>query len=73
MLDTSILGELTADACAAVTGREDAAALLRSIDRASLFLVPLDDQGEWFRFGTFAAYIATLGAAPAATNAALLV
>jgi len=33
----------------------------------------LDDQGEWFRFGTFAAYVATLGAAPAATNAALLV
>ena len=31
MLDTSILvGELTADACAAVTGRQDAAALLRA-------------------------------------------
>ena len=29
MLDTSVLGELTADACAAVTGRQDAAALLR--------------------------------------------
>jgi LuxR family maltose regulon positive regulatory protein len=43
MLDTSILWELTADACAAVTARQDAAALLRRIDTASLFLVALDD------------------------------
>jgi len=33
----------------------------------------LDDQGAWFRFGTFAAYVAALREAPAATNAALLV
>ena len=37
MLDTCVLGELTADACEAVTGRQDAAALLRSIETASLF------------------------------------
>jgi LuxR family maltose regulon positive regulatory protein len=50
MLDTSILGELTADACAAVTGRQDAAALLRSIDAASLFLVALDEDRTTFRY-----------------------
>ena len=50
MLDTSVLGELTADACAAVTGRQDTAALLRSIDRASLFLVPLDENRTVFRY-----------------------
>jgi LuxR family maltose regulon positive regulatory protein len=50
MLDTSILGELTADACTAVTGRPDAAALLRSIDAASLFLVALDDERTAFRY-----------------------
>ena len=50
MLDTSILGELTADACAAVTGRQDAAALLRSIDAANLFLVALDDERTSFRY-----------------------
>jgi len=33
----------------------------------------LDDQGGWFRFGTFAAYTKALRDAPAATNAALLV
>jgi LuxR family transcriptional regulator, maltose regulon positive regulatory protein len=50
MVDTSVLGELTADACAAVTGRQDAAALLRAIDAAQLFLVPLDDERTSFRY-----------------------
>ena len=50
MLDTSVLGELTADACAAVTGRQDAAVLLRSIDAANLFLVALDDERTSFRY-----------------------
>ena len=50
MLDTSILWELTADACAAVTTRQDAAALLHSIDAASLFLVALDDEQTSFRY-----------------------
>jgi len=51
MLDTSILvGVLTADACAAVTGRQDAAALLHGIDAAHLFLVALDDERTSFRY-----------------------
>ena len=50
MLDTSVLGELTADACAAVAARPDAATLLRSIDAASLFLVALDDERTSFRY-----------------------
>ncbi len=51
MLDTSVLaGVLTADACAAVTGRQDAAALLRVIDSAHLFLVALDDDRTSFRY-----------------------
>jgi LuxR family maltose regulon positive regulatory protein len=50
MLDVSVLSELTADACAAVTGRPDAAVLLRSIDAASLFLVPLDEERTSFRY-----------------------
>jgi len=50
MLDTSVLEELTAGACAAVTGRQDAAALLRSIDAANLFLVALDDERTGFRY-----------------------
>jgi LuxR family transcriptional regulator, maltose regulon positive regulatory protein len=50
MLEASVLGELTVDACAAVTGRQDAAALLRDIDAANLFLVSLDDERTSFRF-----------------------
>lgn len=50
MLDTSVLGELTADTCAAVTSREDAAGLLRCIDAANLFLVALDDERTRFRY-----------------------
>src|SRR6185437_6697649 len=49
MLDTSILGELTVDSCAAVTASQNAAALLRSIDAANLFLVALDDERSSFR------------------------
>jgi LuxR family transcriptional regulator, maltose regulon positive regulatory protein len=50
MLDTSILGQLTPAACAAVTGRHDAAAMLRRIDAAHLFLIALDEQQETFRY-----------------------
>src|SRR6266568_1947848 len=50
MLETSVLDELTADACAAVTGRQDAAALLRSIEAANLFIVALDDDRTIYRY-----------------------
>ena len=50
MLETSVLDDLTADVCAAVTGRQDAAALLRGIEAANLFLVPLDDDRTAYRY-----------------------
>jgi len=50
MLETSVLDELTAEACAAVTGRQDAAALLRSIEAANLFIVALDDDRTSYRY-----------------------
>jgi LuxR family transcriptional regulator, maltose regulon positive regulatory protein len=50
MLDTCVLGELTPDACTAVTGRQDAAALLHTIDAASLFVVALDEERASFRY-----------------------
>jgi LuxR family maltose regulon positive regulatory protein len=50
MLDTSLLSELTADTCAAVTGRQDAAVLLRAIGKANLFLVAVDDEQTSFRY-----------------------
>src|SRR5580704_1953407 len=50
MLEASVLDELTADACAAVTGRQDAAALLRTIEAANLFIVALDDDRTSYRY-----------------------
>jgi LuxR family transcriptional regulator, maltose regulon positive regulatory protein len=50
MLDTSILGTLTAEACVAVTGRQDAAVLLRRIDAANLFLIAFDEDRTTFRY-----------------------
>jgi LuxR family maltose regulon positive regulatory protein len=50
MLETSILGTLDADVCAAVTGKPGTAQMLRRIDAAHLFLVALDDERLCFRF-----------------------
>jgi LuxR family maltose regulon positive regulatory protein len=50
LLETSILERLTAPLCDAVTGRDDGQALLASLDKANLFLVPLDDERRWYRY-----------------------
>jgi LuxR family maltose regulon positive regulatory protein len=50
MLDMSVLGILTADPCAAITDRKDAAAMLRGLDAAHLFLVALDEDRTSFRY-----------------------
>jgi LuxR family transcriptional regulator, maltose regulon positive regulatory protein len=50
MLDTSVLDELTAGACAALTRRQDSAAMLRNVDAANLFLVAADDERSSFRY-----------------------
>lgn len=50
LLDTSILPRLTGDLCEAVTGAIGGSEMLEALDRANLFLVPLDDQREWYRY-----------------------
>ena len=50
LLRTSILEPLCATACRAVTGREDAGAVLSLLARENLFITPLDDRDEWFRY-----------------------
>ena len=50
MLEISVLDELTADACAAATGRQDAAALLRGLEAANLFIVALDNDRTSYRY-----------------------
>ncbi|MCA9985339.1 MAG: hypothetical protein KDE59_13625, partial [Anaerolineales bacterium] len=50
LLQTSILNRLTAGLCAAVTGRSDSAAVLAELERANLFILPLDDERRWYRY-----------------------
>jgi LuxR family maltose regulon positive regulatory protein len=50
LLDTSVLDQLTGPLCDALTGRSDGAAVLDAIERADLFLVPLDDERRWYRY-----------------------
>ena len=45
LLRTSILSRLTGSLCDAVTGRDDSSALLTQLERANLFLMPLDSAG----------------------------
>jgi LuxR family maltose regulon positive regulatory protein len=48
-LQTSILDRLNGNLCNAVTGRSDSHALLKRLYQANLFLIPLDDEGNWYR------------------------
>jgi len=47
---TSILDRLFAPLCATLTGRDDAQAMLEHLEGANLFLVPLDNRREWYRY-----------------------
>jgi LuxR family maltose regulon positive regulatory protein len=50
LLETSVLERLSGQLCDAVTGRDDGQALLEEIERANLFLVPLDEVRGWWRY-----------------------
>jgi LuxR family transcriptional regulator, maltose regulon positive regulatory protein len=50
LLETSVLERLSGELCDAVTGRGDGQAMLELVERASLFLVPLDQVRGWWRF-----------------------
>ena len=50
LLETSVLTTMTGPLCDAVTGRQGSAALLRELTRSNLFVVSLDEQGEWYRY-----------------------
>ncbi|HEU4490712.1 MAG TPA: LuxR C-terminal-related transcriptional regulator [Jiangellales bacterium] len=50
LLATSLLDPMTGPLCDALTGRNDGQAVLESLERANLFVVPLDDQRQWYRY-----------------------
>jgi ATP/maltotriose-dependent transcriptional regulator MalT len=50
LLETSVLDRLSGSLCDAVAGRTDGQAMLEAIERANLFLVPLDEVRGWWRY-----------------------
>ena len=50
LLHTSLLDRFTGDLCEAVTGDSGGRTMLERLDRANLFLVPLDDRRLWYRY-----------------------
>src|SRR5262249_21260025 len=50
MLRASILERLSGPLCDAVLEQQGAGDQLRALSRTNLFLVPLDDRDEWYRF-----------------------
>jgi LuxR family transcriptional regulator, maltose regulon positive regulatory protein len=54
LLHTSILDRLSGPLCDAVSGQEDemlsGQAMLEALDKANLFVVPLDDERGWYRY-----------------------
>ena len=50
LLKTSILERLSAPLCDAVTDRDNSRTLLLTLEQANLFIIPLDQAREWYRY-----------------------
>jgi len=50
LLKTSVLERLTGSLCDFVSGQEHSQRMLEKLDRANLFLIPLDESREWYRY-----------------------
>ena len=50
LLQTAILDQLSSPLCDAVTGQEDGRGMLEALERGNLFVIPLDDQRQWYRY-----------------------
>ena len=50
LLQTSILNQMTSPLCDALTGQDNSQQLLETLDRANLFIIPLDEERCWYRY-----------------------
>jgi LuxR family transcriptional regulator, maltose regulon positive regulatory protein len=50
LLQTAILNRLSGPLCDVVTERDDSRGMLAALERGNLFVVPLDDQRQWYRY-----------------------
>lgn len=50
LLKTALLNQLSGSLCDALTGAANGQEILESLERANLFLVPLDHERRWYRY-----------------------
>ena len=50
LLQTSILNRLTGSLCDALTGQKNGQNMLEALERANLFIIPLDSERQWYRY-----------------------
>ncbi|MDQ0079329.1 LuxR C-terminal-related transcriptional regulator [Arthrobacter oryzae] len=50
LMRTAVLDRLSGPLCDAVTGQGGSSAVLDGLERANLFVVPLDDRRQWYRY-----------------------
>jgi LuxR family transcriptional regulator, maltose regulon positive regulatory protein len=50
LLKTSILARLTGSLCDVLLDRQDSQTVLRDLEQKNLFLIPLDDERQWYRY-----------------------
>ena len=50
LLQTSILDRFTGPLCDAVTGERDGQKMIKQLEEANLFLIPLDHEQRWYRY-----------------------
>jgi len=50
LLQSSVLSRFSVPLCKAVTGRDDSSEIIHVLEKGNIFINPLDEKGEWFRF-----------------------
>ena len=53
LIDTAVLERLCPALCDAVRQRGDSAQIIKALETANVFLVPLDHTGDWYRYHRF--------------------
>lgn len=50
LFKTAILSRLNAPLCNAITGQDNSQEILDALEKANLFIIPLDEERRWFRY-----------------------
>jgi LuxR family maltose regulon positive regulatory protein len=50
LMDTALLNRMNASLCDSITGRSDGQAMLEKLEQNNLFIIPLDNERNWYRY-----------------------